>query len=373
MAEFKLPPISPLAGTTITNFLRVLKKGRIEPRHWFKVFLTGLIILIGTPFRWYEKIRFRAKIKNFTFDEDPIFIIGHWRSGTTLLHNLMCQDPDSGYLTTYQSLFPHNLGSKWLFKTFMRLVMPERRPGDNIKLSVDFPQEEEFTLSNLHPFSYYDFFYFPKDHNRFFDRFIKYEGLTEDERETWKKKYKELITKALINKGGRRAIFKNPVCTGRVKIILETFPNAKFIYLYRNPVIVFLSSKKFFTPLIPTLFYHKFSPEQTSRMVMDIYPKLFQEYFSQKHLIPSQNLMEIRFEDFEKDPIGYIKDVYSQFNMPGIEQAEPYFTKYLDDQKSHRKNRYSISRDELGAITHEWKEAFTTWNYEVPDNIEVDL
>ena len=38
----------------------------------------------GSPRKYQNK----SKI-----DQPPVFIIGHWRSGTTMLHELMIQDP----------------------------------------------------------------------------------------------------------------------------------------------------------------------------------------------------------------------------------------------------------------------------------------
>jgi len=58
MAEFKLPPISPLSGTSLMNYFRALQQGRVEYKYILKTIITGLIILIGTPFRLYEKVKY---------------------------------------------------------------------------------------------------------------------------------------------------------------------------------------------------------------------------------------------------------------------------------------------------------------------------
>ena len=39
---------------------------------------------------------------------DPVFILGHWRSGTTLLHGLMAQDDQFAYPRIYQVSNPHS-------------------------------------------------------------------------------------------------------------------------------------------------------------------------------------------------------------------------------------------------------------------------
>jgi hypothetical protein len=106
-------------------------------------------------------------------EKDPVFILGHWRSGTTFLHNMLCSDPQSAYVSTYQSVFPDNLASQAIFKTFMKMNLPEKRPSDNVKLGIDLPQEDEFALSNMIADSFYHFFYFPEKYRDYYTRSVE--------------------------------------------------------------------------------------------------------------------------------------------------------------------------------------------------------
>ena len=142
-SEFKLPPISPLAGSSLSIIRAVFKGNKADPKYRLKVWISHIFVTVTTAFRTIDHLYFRRKLEKFRFKEPPIFIIGHWRSGTTLLHNLLTKDPLAAYTTTYQCVFPDNLKSKWLFKTFMRIFMPRVRPGDNLEISANFPQEDE--------------------------------------------------------------------------------------------------------------------------------------------------------------------------------------------------------------------------------------
>ena len=123
MSDFKIPPISMLLGSTLGNFFLTIRYGKIDAGSYHKVFLTSLICLIASPFHLWEKFKDR---KLNSRDESPLFIIGHWRSGTTFLHNLLCQDPNTGFVTTYQSVFPNNMHSKLLFRPFMKWKIPDK-------------------------------------------------------------------------------------------------------------------------------------------------------------------------------------------------------------------------------------------------------
>ena len=367
MSEFKIPPISTLLGSTLGNFFRAVRYGRIDPKYYHKIFLTSLICLIASPFHLWEKFKDR-KLKNL--DKPPIFIIGHWRSGTTFLHNLLCQDPDTGYVTTYQSVFPNNMYSKLLFKPFMRWKIPAKRPSDNIKLHVDYPQEDDFSLSNILP-AFYEFFYFPDAYKALFDETVLFKNSSDKDIKNWQDVYNKLIIKAKANTDGKNVIMKNPVNSARVNKILELYPKARFIHIYRNPVVVYLSTKKFFQELIPTLQLQKTSPEQIQNMIFDLYTMLMQAYFEQKSLIPQDQLIEISFESFERDPMNYLADIYQQLDIGDWQLAAPYFEAYLQDMVGYRKNVYRISEEELERIKEEWSFAFDELDYEVPEGLEI--
>lgn len=370
-SDFKIPPISPLAGSTLPNFIRVLTLGKVAFRFIPKLILTLLIILISTPFQIYEYFYFRKKIKKFTFKRPPIFILGHWRSGTTHLHNLLCKDPTNGYTTTYEAVFPNNLKSKWIFKTFMRLNMPEKRPSDNVRLSTNFPQEEEYALSNMTHNSLYHFFYFPSVNDSLYEKYVRFRGNSANEKKKLKNKYQRLLVKAALNLQKNQLVLKNPVNTGRIKLLLEMYPDAKFIHIYRNPVVTYLSSVKFFESLLATTSLEDYQDEFVVRKIVENYKKLMSDYFETKNMIPKGNLYEIKFEEFDKNNLFYIQDMYKKLGLETWDKAEPHFKEYIQAQKSYKKNTYQITRAELDLLLKEWGFAMKKLNYSIPENLEV--
>lgn len=371
MSDFKIPQISTLVGSTIGNYFKTLKNETVEPKFYLKVFLTTLVILIATPFHWWEELKFKQKLSKFKFEKQPLFILGHWRSGTTLLHNLLCKAPSAGYLTTYQSTFPNNLGSKWLFKTFMKANMPDKRPSDNVKLNIDFPQEDEFAFCNSQADGYYKFFYFPLNYKLYYERAIHHKKLTEQEINNWYKSYDKVLKKAVLNSKGEQLIVKNPVNTARVNKILKLYPNAKFLYIYRNPLTVFYSTQKFFQKLFPSLWLNSCDHAFIDEMIFDVYKKLMHDYQDQKALIPPENLIELKFETFEKNPIEEIKRIYDDLLNDDFEAAKPYFTEYFDSLSGYKKNKYSVSKSSVNRIMKEWAYFMDLYDYKIPEDIEV--
>jgi len=371
MDEFKIPPVSTLAGSTIKNYFKILQTGYISPKFYFKIFLTTIIVLIATPFHLWERIVFSKKVKEFEFKKPPLFILGHWRSGTTLLHNMLTKDPSAAFMTTYQSVFPNNLASKWLFRTFMRINMPDKRPSDGVELNINFPQEDEFAFSNVQWNAYYNFFYFPKNYKAYYEKSVHHKNLSEKEIKLWYKTYDELIKKAVIETKGERVIFKNPVNTARIDKLLKLYPDAKFLYIYRNPITVFFSTQRFFQQLNPTLWLHQVDNQFIDKMIFDIYNRLMNDYLELKSLIPEGNLMEIRFEEFEQNPVKEMEHIYTNLLNEDFEEVKQYFSKYFNTQKSHKKNKYLVEADTIAEIRKNLGKYIEMYDYELPDDIQI--
>jgi len=369
MSQFKLPPVSTLMGSTLINYFKIIRQGRITPKYYFKTFLTTVVVILSSPFNIWEKIYFRKRVSEHNFQKPPLFILGHWRSGTTLLHNMLCADPDAGYITTFQSVFPNNLGSKWLFKTFMEFFIPEKRPSDNVKLNVDFPQEDEFAFSNSVHNSYYNFFYFPDNYKSFYEKAIHHTGLTEKEREKWFKSYDTMLKKASINTKAKRLVVKNPVNTARIKLLLKLYPDAKFLYIYRNPITVFISTQHFFKKLLPTLVLQDIDDKSIEIMIFEVYKQLMNDYLEQKELIPPENLVELRYENFEKDPVQESKKIYNNLLNEDFDSVKSHFSSYFSSIKGYKKNRYEIEQSTIEKIKTHLGKFMDIYNYDIPDDI----
>ena len=307
-------------------------------------------------------------------DHAPIFIIGHWRSGTTHLHNILCQDKQMGYVNTFQSVFPDTLFNRmgrFLFEGFAKILIPGVRKGDNVRLGTHLPQEEEFALGDKTAVCFYYFWMFPRSILKFYDRFIRFSQMDSFKVDSWKKDYKLLINKALKETKGKIFLSKNPPNTGRIVEILEMFPNARFIHIHRNPIEVYLSTKNFFDKMLPHLQLQTIAPSDLEAHIISLYKLLMKDYLEQRKLIPQGNLVELSFDRLESDPMSSIKSIYMGLNLEGYNQAQPLIEKYLNRMTSYKKNEHYLSEDLITKITSEWGFAMQEWGYDTPEHIKI--
>ena len=182
--------------------------------------------------------------------------------------------------------------------------MPSHRPTDNRELAVDLPQEEEFAMTNSMPYTYYNMWYLPKYWQEYADKYLLFKDITPEELKRFEEEFIKVIKIALWNTGGTQFLSKNPPHTGRVKELVKMFPNAKFIYLMRNPYTVLESTRSFFTNTIQPLKLQDISEEEIVQNILTTYTKLYDKYQADKVYIPEGNLIEVKFEDFEQDALA---------------------------------------------------------------------
>lgn len=365
--------VSTISGSAFPNFLDITRNVTVDKPYKGRFVKSMLVSLVSEPFRWVENWKYGKAIDNTVIQKDPVFILGHWRSGTTYLHNLISQDRDMAYVTTYQSVFPNQLlSSRWLFRTMMNAKMPKKRPADNVELGADYPQEEEFALGDVNPFGFYNFWYFPKETKHYCDRYLNLETLSPQEQARWKNDYRNFVKKTLLNQApSKRFISKNPPHTSRIPQLLEIFPNAKFIYIHRNPISVFLSTFNFFTKTIPPLQFQNISDVEMEDNILYVYSNMLKKYAKDKALIPAGNLVEIKYEDFEHEPFENLKQIYAQLQIPDFEANHDRFVKYIESQKRFKVNKHQITDGKIEKILRHLNFAMKEYGYLVPEDIEV--
>lgn len=364
--EFQKLPITTLIGASWGTFRELTRVYKADKGYKKKYYLTMVICRILSILKPIEDRKYKKLLAMQPIENDPLFILGHWRSGTTYVHNVLCKDKNWGYTTTYQTVFPNIiLWGQRFFKSCMGSIMPDKRPTDNMELNPDLPQEEEFAMSNLIPYSFYDFWFFPKHTREFSDKYLLFNKATPKEIETFKEAFLRLVKISLWNTKGKRFLSKNPPHTGHVKVLLELFPNAKFVYLVRNPYTVFESTRSFFTNTITPLKLQDISPEQIEADIIQTYTDLYKKYEEDKKLIPAGNLIEIKFEDFEADALAMTKRIYQELSLPGYSEAEGAFKSYIGNRSGYKKNSYKYEDRTKQIVEQNWKFALQDWNYTI--------
>jgi hypothetical protein len=322
---------------------------------------------ITSPLRLYERSQVTKIIETTPFTKHPIFILGHWRSGTTFLHNLMCQDKNYGYVSSFQAIAPDFflVSQRTFFTQLLRLIPPTKRPEDNVIVALDDPQEEEIAMAKASPYSSLHQMIFPLNARNLVHKYCLMSDLSDEVYGQWKEKYLEILCKARWQMGNRRLILKNPANTGRVKTLLTLFPKAKFVHLYRNPYVVFLSMCHYYRTLLPLLQLQKINQCEIEANILLFYKQILQKFLRERQFIPTGNLVEIRFENLEANPIEEVHHIYQALGLPGFSRTEETFQEYIESQTHYQKNNYILTDDVIQKVNKHWRFAFNEWSYDL--------
>lgn len=360
---------TPLPGYTLPNLLFLLAQNRFKvhaqyiPRLTYSLSLSTVML----PFYIKERLQFDKRIEQTPITHPPLFIIGHWRSGTTYMHNVLSQDKKFGYLTTFQAYLPGVfLGSEKLFKPLVSESIPKKRPMDDVPMHADYPQEDQYAIGAFCPYSYYHGWCFPKN-MEFYNSSVCMDHASKEIIEEWKRHYLYILKKITFYQEGKQLVLKNQDNTGKIRILLEMFPDAKFIFLYRNPYDLYYSMMKFMRITIPRFCIQK--PPQievVEESMMNLYTIMTQKYLKDRKLIPNRNLIQVRYEDFITKPFQEIKKIYEMLQLKGFQDAEAAFDSYIRTQWNMKKDQYGIDEDSKKKIEKKWGFAIKEFGYEAP-------
>ena len=340
-------------------------KGSIKNKKmFFKIFL---FTSISAPFRWFQKLIYQRKINAVNLkNKPPVFVIGHWRSGTTHLHYILAQDQRFSFLEAFQAFFFRTaFVSRSFMKPLLNKLMPKTRPQDNVEINASAPTEEEHPLTNLTHRSGMQSFFFPKNIS-YFNEYNVFETSKENIK-AWQKVYDKMLKSiAYYNGEQKQLLLKNPHNTGRLKILKEMYPNAKFIFIHRNPYEVFNSTKHLYQTTIKSQFLQEFSEGDIEKRVLHCYEKTMLAYLQQKEELDENHLIEISYDELSSKPMECMEKIYERLDLGEFKSVQPQFETYLNKQKGYKKNTFKpIDLSLKKQINERWKFAFEVWNYQM--------
>jgi hypothetical protein len=297
----------------------------------------------NTPLTWISEWTYGKKAEALPLDQPPIFVIGHWRSGTTLLHDLFSEDPNLAYPTTYECFFPHHfLLTEGTLDHAFKVLLPKRRPQDDVPVGFDRPQEEEFAMIMLGEGSPYNTMAWPR-RGPVDTEYLDFKGLPEAKIKSWADAFMWFYRRLKL-KHGKPLVMKTPGNAARLKVLTKLFPDARFVFIARNPLDVFPSTVKLWRALYSTQGLHN-PPNLEPWLddhVLDTFARFTEAYEEDRHLIAADRLVEIKYEDLVKDPIGSMRGIYERLGLSGFDEAEGPMRATLTDRSDHRVSSYRL-------------------------------
>ena len=323
---------SMLCGICLPQWISILRKRYHQidwGTYWPRLLFISVMSILNSAMGLLDHFLYGREIENAEIHSKPVFILGHPRTGTTLLHSLLALDSEQfSFCSTFCAGFPSCfLWFESIGKVLFRDLIDDTRPMDNIKLDFDLPQEDELATCNMSAgvSPYMPLFFMQQEpefrpfyafdinnnqskynNNNNSDEQLEPSAMAEA-RKAWTDSFLYLLRKLTVretryqtraskkttseqqqepthdrqnnnNRHRRRLLLKSPVHTARIELLNQLFPDAQFIYIHRNPYDVFRSAAH----MADTTYWYTYlntpSNDQITEFILRQYEILYDRY-----------------------------------------------------------------------------------------------
>lgn len=350
-------------GMDCFAWLRLIAKNRfaVSPPYWYIAGIISATSVMNASLRWILHGLQGDRVRD-TVVEPPLFVIGHWRTGTTLLHELLIRDERFGFPDMQDCFNPHHaLLTNHFFKRYCRWMLPDKRPMDNMHFGWERPQEDEFALALLGLPSTYTDFAFP-GRAPMSPGALDLSGLSPQELAHWKRVFLHFLKEVTV-RTGKQLVLKSPPHTARVRVLLDVFPKAKFVHIVRDPRVVFPSTMNLWKTLARKHCLHRAEWPNLEEKVLREFRIIYGRLEEARPLVPRGQFHELRYEDLVKNPVGELRKVYDSLQLDGFDAARPRVEEYLRQNAGYETNKYELTAAQRATVESHWGDVIRRYGY----------
>lgn len=343
------------SGANVFALGRVLAQNSFAV-HWSRTPMAAVCLsfaAINTLLGGLEKLLYSRRVRRAEITSPPLFVLGHWRTGTTLLHEMLALDERHTAPTSYACFSPcHFLLTGCWLPRWLRFMLPEHRPMDNMAVAWDKPQEDEFALALLGVPSPYNSIAFP---NRppMDEDYLDFEGVPPEAVRRWQEEFLRFLRRLTVE-DPRRLVLKSPAHMARLKVLLAMFPEAKFAHIIRDPYRVFVSTMNVWRELQQMHGLQLARYAGLEERVFEMFLRLHRRFEQDRALIPSGHFHELRYEDLVRDPEGEMRALYDHLQLGGFDSVRPRLEEFWAALAGYETNTYEMPPPLRAKIARRW-------------------
>lgn len=348
-----------LIGIRFSKLIQLLSRNKVsvKPIHLFKLLILFQNSFWSSLFAHIEKMKYKSQLEKIDIPEEMLIIVGHWRTGSTYLHNLLSQDENFATPTLLQTAYPDSfLFSEKYISPIMNIFLSKHRPMDLVELGCNLPQEDEYALVRMSPDTPLERLIFPKD-NKYF---LQPDNL--EDTGQWQESLTTFCKKIHI-KHKKYILLKNPFHSFRIKELSEMYPQAKFICIHRHPFAVIPSTIKLwdFVGHDNNLNRNFTTPDISE--VADIFGKLYEKVATDFKEIDTGKYCHVKYEDIEADPVKSVKQIYHDLGYEFSGNFENNLKMYVESIGTYQKNEFNLTEEQKQIIQTPLKDYMSNYGY----------
>lgn len=356
------------SSMSLRPWLRLLARNRcaVSWRCWPKAMGISFFAAANSSLGLLQSLVYGAGIRRTPVPDNPLFVLGHWRSGTTLMHELLAIDPRHRCPTTYECLAPHHfLLSEKIVRRWLNFLIPRTRPWDNMKFGFDHPQEDETALCALGAHSPFLTVAFPNRPPQD-PEYVELSSLSPSALAAWEQTARRFYQSVLYRRAGR-LVLKSPQHTYRLQTLAKMFPRAQFIHIVRDPYVLYSSTVHFWRTTFEKYALQSPPYSQVEEMVFENFRHLHESFAAARDAV-GDRLVELKYEDLVANPVEQMERIYDRLHLGDFAEARPGIEKYAHRTRKYQTNRYELTAEQTAEISRRWRPFIEKYGYEVRES-----
>ena len=325
-----------VAGGCVTplTLASALRRSRVSWRRWPQALALGLSGVAVEPLAWLQALLYGRALRQVDLPSDPVIVIGHWRSGTTYLHQLLAADPQVATARNALTIAPQvALLLKSLLVPLLGRWMSATRPIDAVPWGPMDPQEDEIGLARLSFDTNMAGVAFPQEYPFHFRRCVL------SSTPGFRRQFLHFCRLTLLHEGSGKShwLIKNSAHSARVPWLLALFPRARFVLLQRDPVDSVRSLVQV-KQTLADLVGLQAAPDVVRQVeeTASAHRLLLQAFDAARAQIPAGQLLEVPYDALMEAPLATVERIYSELSIAGWQKAKPWIAARVQQAKLYR-------------------------------------
>jgi hypothetical protein len=351
-------------GMTVSGWMRLAmpRIHRIHPLRWPMAAIVTFTAVINSMLTVVHDLAFGRAIAATPMLHPPVFIVGHWRSGTTLLHEILVLDDQFAFPTTYECFAAnHFVLTGRLFPRLLGFLLPARRPQDNMEVSFQHPQEDEFALLSMGAPTPMLRLAFPNE-EPLHAEFVDMKDVADRDLARWKHAILQFVRMQSYVKN-KPLVLKSPPHTGRIEFLADLFPGAKFIHIVRDPYALYPSTLRLWTAFehVQGLQIPRF--QDLEEHVLQTFERMYRGFEEQRAKIDPACICDIRYEDLVRDPVAELRRVYAELELGDFSLVQSKVAEFFAARRNYQPTPHRLDEDAKAAVTERWLPLMKRYGY----------
>jgi hypothetical protein len=293
----------------------------------------------------------------------PLFIAGLPRTGTSLLHSLLAQDPANRTPLSWEVMAPSPPPDLAQYESDPRIAHVERRMRCIYWLAPEFrrihevgarlPQECVAIMSHVFRSSQFATTYHVPAYEAWIDK--------ADRRPAYHF-HRRFLQHLQWHGAGQQWVLKSPAHLAGLDALLETYPDAGIIHTHRDPLVAIPSLASLRT-VLHSAFSNAVDPHQIGLETTSYWAEVLIQaiQFRQAHPVAQRRFYDVYYHELTRDPLGTVQRLYAHFGLPFTQEAEVRMRQYLAQHPQHQYGVHRYTMEQFGLRPAEEAERYRAY------------